>query len=256
MSIATSTENASVLRDFSDNLQDATSFDEAMDVLQHAAAQFGFPLLAYAYLPVARKASGSWLPAKLHTRNFRNRWDRDWTKHGVNDPYLHRCFSGNVPTLWADVQADQHLRPAQRDCQHYISDHVSHFGLTVPIHLQGGQFAFVSVLSESDRDWDRKVLDSKDYLFVVSHYFHNHLTAWAMLPKRTPSSDLTDREIQCLSWAAQGKTAADIGVILDISPETVRVHLKHVHEKLNALNRPHAVAKAAALGLIEIPIYQ
>jgi DNA-binding CsgD family transcriptional regulator len=61
---------------------------------------------------------------------------------------------------------------------------------------------------------------------------------------------LTRREIQCLKWAAAGKTDAVIGEIVQISTPTVRFHLKNAAEKLRVASRSQAVHQAAALGYI------
>ena len=55
---------------------------------------------------------------------------------------------------------------------------------------------------------------------------------------------LSAREIECLSWIAQGKTSGETALILSISESTVAFHLRKASEKLNTVNRTHAVAKA------------
>ena len=62
---------------------------------------------------------------------------------------------------------------------------------------------------------------------------------------------LTNRERECLKWAARGKTNADIAVILNISQSTVRRYIDLARHKLNCLNKTHAVARAIGLGLID-----
>ena len=57
---------------------------------------------------------------------------------------------------------------------------------------------------------------------------------------------LTPREAEVLLWVAQGKTNADVGVILGMSEKTVKVHLGHIFEKLGVETRT-----AAALIAIE-----
>lgn len=62
---------------------------------------------------------------------------------------------------------------------------------------------------------------------------------------------LTQRETECLTWTAVGKTSWEISVILSISESTATFHLRNAGVKLMASNRTHAVAKALHLGLIE-----
>jgi len=47
-----------------------------------------------------------------------------------------------------------------------------------------------------------------------------------------------------LAWVAQGKTDADIGAILRLSPRTVAKHLEHIYERLGVENRLAAAALA------------
>lgn len=61
---------------------------------------------------------------------------------------------------------------------------------------------------------------------------------------------LTGQEIQCLHWASVGKTAEETSLILNISPYTVRQHLKYSIAKLNAANITNAVYKANLLHLL------
>ncbi|HET6971026.1 MAG TPA: helix-turn-helix transcriptional regulator, partial [Phenylobacterium sp.] len=61
---------------------------------------------------------------------------------------------------------------------------------------------------------------------------------------------LTRREIQCLKWAAAGKTDAEIAEIVAISLPTVRFHVANAARKLSAASRTQAVQRAAALGYI------
>lgn len=61
---------------------------------------------------------------------------------------------------------------------------------------------------------------------------------------------LTRREIQCLKWAAAGKTDNMIAELVHISAPTVRFHLKNAAEKLRVIGRAQAVREAAALGYV------
>ena len=59
----------------------------------------------------------------------------------------------------------------------------------------------------------------------------------------SPADDgtrLTHRELEVMSWVAQGKANWAIGKILNLSPGTVRKHLQHVYSKLGVENRTAA----------------
>ena len=61
---------------------------------------------------------------------------------------------------------------------------------------------------------------------------------------------LSRREVDVLSWVAEGKSNANIGDLLCISENTVAKHLKSIHKKLDVKTRQHAVAKAISNNLI------
>ncbi len=63
---------------------------------------------------------------------------------------------------------------------------------------------------------------------------------------------LTDREIEVLKHIAGGNRNRDIAERLFISEETVKVHIKHIMEKLGASDRTQAVAIAVRRGIIQL----
>lgn len=67
---------------------------------------------------------------------------------------------------------------------------------------------------------------------------------------RTPENELSSREMEVLQCLAQGKTTAQISSELFISDNTVKTHVRHILEKLEASNRAEAVSKAIQTGLI------
>ena len=62
---------------------------------------------------------------------------------------------------------------------------------------------------------------------------------------------LSQREIECLTWIARGKSSWGVSIILGISQNTVNFHVKQAMRKLEAPNRVVAVVKAIQSGLIE-----
>lgn len=237
-------------------LEDVPGPDVAMDALQDVVGSIGFSSVDYAYLPVARGLDGAWMPPSMRTRNFPRRWDRDLDRHRQHDPYFHASFRGTEIVDWAEVQnnADQ-LTRKERDCLNYIGDVGFSFGLTVPMHMPGGSFAFISALGDGGgRGWAQQASRSKRAVFLIAHYFNNMMVTRFEHICRSNQDELSQRELECLSWCALGKTIDETAVILGLSMETVRVYLKRAKHKLNAVNCAHAVAKAIYLGVVAGPI--
>ena len=63
--------------------------------------------------------------------------------------------------------------------------------------------------------------------------------------------NLTEREVETLTWAARGKTSSEIAQILGLTKRTVDFHIDNARVKLNTTTRMHAAVKAAAGQLIE-----
>lgn len=68
---------------------------------------------------------------------------------------------------------------------------------------------------------------------------------------KSSKNDLTKRELNCLSWIADGKTNGEIARSLGLSEHVVVLYLASAIGKLGAANRTHAVAKAIRLGLLD-----
>jgi DNA-binding NarL/FixJ family response regulator len=62
---------------------------------------------------------------------------------------------------------------------------------------------------------------------------------------------LNDREVECLTWSARGKTSPEIAAILSITKRTVNFHIENACRKLNVATRTEAVVKAASGRLID-----
>ena len=62
---------------------------------------------------------------------------------------------------------------------------------------------------------------------------------------------LNEREVETLTWAARGKTSAEIAQILGLTKRTIDFHIDNARTKLCAATRTEAVIKAATGRLIE-----
>ena len=74
----------------------------------------------------------------------------------------------------------------------------------------------------------------------------------AHLAEHMGEEALTARELEVLQQVARGNRNRDIGERLFISEETVKVHIKHIMEKLGASDRTQAVAIAVRRGILRL----
>jgi DNA-binding NarL/FixJ family response regulator len=74
----------------------------------------------------------------------------------------------------------------------------------------------------------------------------------AQLAEHMADESLTAREVEVLKQVADGNRNRDIAEHLFISEETVKVHVKHIMDKLGAKDRTQAISIAVRRGIIEL----
>ena len=74
----------------------------------------------------------------------------------------------------------------------------------------------------------------------------------AQLAEHMADEDLTTREVEVLRQLVGGHRNRDIAERLFISEETVKVHIKHIMEKLGAKDRTQAVAIGVRRGIVQL----
>lgn len=92
----------------------------------------------------------------------------------------------------------------------------------------------------------------EDLLRLLTPHLYFALAKIGDFERAPGRSLLTKREAEILEWICIGKSNSEIGMILGISPWTVKIHVSRTIEKLNASNRSHAIAIAMHQGLIEV----
>jgi transcriptional regulator EpsA len=92
--------------------------------------------------------------------------------------------------------------------------------------------------------------------FVASAFIRTHLDA-KPIDTTAPFSSclLTTRQTEILCWVQQGKSNAEIGDILSVSPLTIKNHVQKILRKLNVQNRTQAAAKGLSLNIVTQQIY-
>ncbi|MEN3975607.1 LuxR C-terminal-related transcriptional regulator [Emcibacter sp. SYSU 3D8] len=188
-------------------------------------------------------------------------WDKEAIDEWVDQNYTlispttHACRFQHLPFFWqADhpFPQEQALEPIQRKVLDWQVAQGIHGAIIVPTHLSRGRVGSVSWLNR-DQDLDIEPIwreHRRTLLLAALQFMQLADTARGIDAPETGFIYLTSREIECLTWAARGKTDQEIGVILAISPSTARFHIDNATQKLNAVTRTQAVAKAAQLGII------
>ncbi|MCB1391115.1 MAG: autoinducer binding domain-containing protein [Rhodobacteraceae bacterium] len=104
--------------------------------------------------------------------------------------------------------------------------------------------ALIAPPSMPQSDLDSILDEWRDVVFTVAAVAHRCLSALPYLP---PGRRLTHRQREVMEWVAEGKTTADIALIMGITPPTVEKHLRLARETLGVETTPHALVKATFL---------
>lgn len=127
--------------------------------------------------------------------------------------------------------------------------------IAVPVHLPFGQIGAVS-FNPLDKDKTDLAEEFRLYSDAFGLYARTFIATYVQVMGSTqalpPESRLSKREVECLRWAAIGKTDLEISMIMSRSRATVRFHIHNAATKLNAVNRSQTVFKAAQLGYISL----
>ena len=182
--------------------------------------------------------------------NFPSKWIQRYEEQDYSsiDPTVKHCISSNTPICWYDFYSHKDTLVTN------FFNEASQFGLlggvSIGFRINSGEVGILSlskkeILREEDSSYCLAVM----YMSSLQPYIHNALKI--ILSKENEKDlYLTKRELECLSWIAEGKTSCEISSILKISENTVIFHIKNIIEKLEVSNRTQAISKAILLGLI------
>ena len=220
--------------------------------LVETAAKFGFTSIFAGRVPAVHPPlSPEAVAGNVLVSTMPKDWSLRYLERGYlfRDPIVQLLRSKWYPFTWAHA----YDLGAERADVEMIRGEASEFGLregyVVPIGLLGGvQLAFSFGANSMDV--------SPDELGTLA--FATNIAAGQLLELTASRSNkgearlalVTARERDCLAWAAEGKTDWEIAAILGISVSTVRKHLASTREKLEAVNKYHAVALGIRSGLL------
>lgn len=151
-------------------------------------------------------------------------------------PVVIHAHTTDKPFLMSEVRIAKHCSEEQW-WDLFPSYFRGFVGLVVPVHYNG-RLAWYTAYAGAHPDLSPRVVA------LMSCASHAGYDCFRQLldPKRN-DGPLTEREGECLQLVAQGKTDAEIGTILKISPRTVRFHVGNAKSKLGVTTRIQAIAK-------------
>ncbi len=234
-----------VFQNFVDRLNESHDAEAFQTAMSDAAAAFDLPCFAYLSMPRDRKA----LAALISTYPVR------WTDHYLQehyerfDPVVGLAHNQTEPFEWGLGADGFNMSPAQAR----LFDEASQFGIrcgfTVPIRNGHGPIAAVTFASDERRPaFQRTIQANRRVLQLMAISLHAHARRKLQADLVVNGVRFSPRELECLRWTANGKSAWETAQILKIAERTVVFHIENAKRKLGVRTRYQAIAM---LGLVK-----
>ncbi len=166
------------------------------------------------------------------------------------DPVMQQLMKSSVPfiydqKLYADAGAG--------DAWETQAPYGYCTGIAVGLHLPKRRHFLIGVdrpkrLPRGEAQLTRMIADLQ--LLAVHAQFAAQRIFDDDLADEKPRPHLTDRELECLKWTMDGKSAYVIGKLLSISGSAVNFHLQNAMRKMDVASKHQAVLRCVLLGIL------
>ncbi|MFN4135328.1 MAG: LuxR C-terminal-related transcriptional regulator [Novosphingobium sp.] len=237
--------------------QDVRRAAEALHAIAMAAGMRAAPAHDIADKRTPVDADGNILARDVFGWNDEKVWWRN-SRIALDSPLTSACRFESEP-FWVNANGFHTRQPNHYltaiDLTNFEARAMTRAAIVVPVHLPFGQIGAVSFnpLDPDLTELDDVFLEHGDAFGIYARTFiASYVHAMGSVQALPPGSRLSKREVECLRWAAIGKTDLEISMIMGRSRATVRFHIHNASMKLNAVNRSQTVFKAAQLGYISL----
>jgi LuxR family quorum sensing-dependent transcriptional regulator len=231
--------------EFIDRLDRLSTIGAVMEATERVLGRYGFTQFSFSGVPNnSDSMPGIVMAHRIPAELFKLYVDR---RYADIDPCMQHLRRTTEPFRWLDVSHNSEREPKEAELAALVADFGLSQGFFVPIPSPAGTFGNVW-MAGSKPELRR---ETKAALHLIALYAFDQVHRLVgSLPCQRPQ--LTSREREVLVWAAQGKSAWEIGEILGIAKRTVDAHTQSASRKLGAANRTHAVAIALRERMISI----
>ena len=182
-------------------------------------------------------------PSKSYIPNFLGQIPADMINLILRDDKIKRhCLNESKPINYRKLLVGtEWVKPSMAESNLFIGKQVE---LVVPINGFANEFACL-IFAIPEQVVQPKMLEKIGWYwlilstFIYSKYRENIKQNKVRISKR---------ELECIRWAAEGKTSWEISQLLTISQRTVDFHLANCITKTDSVNRQQAIVKCVLNG--------
>jgi LuxR family quorum sensing-dependent transcriptional regulator len=218
-----------------DSMKRAPAPETVLDIFDKTLADLGADYFGIHFLPRPEDRLDDMSIVCKVPPDWRRLYDEgNFCQH---DPSIRYSRHTVLPFDWASSPYNRETEPLAKEVMDRARDFNVHKGVVVPIPSPCGVVGGVWI---GGPDFDDREIFRPILQLLGLHVFHRleHLSG----RRFERVAGLTEREREVMAWAAEGKTAWEIGCILGISHRTVETYFYHACKKLGASNRIQAVA--------------
>lgn len=221
-------------------------------LMARAVEELGFDRYAYCALTGHDQYIAGNNPAPVVALNYPVAWTDFYFEHNYQtvDPVVLYAAELDRPFLWDWLSSACKLDRAQHTIMHQAREAGLMDGVGVPLHGAQGNVCLVTFATGEVHPCPAVELRTLGVLATQFHAAYSDVGR-SDIDRRVVAA-LSKRERECLEWIALGKTSWDVGMILNISENTVNFHIKNAFKKLDTNNRTTAVVKAIRYGFIKL----
>jgi len=203
------------------------SEEQLSSLLESISLELGFAFFALTHHVDIRQAPQPAIRLATYPAEWVDFFDRQ--RLGPSDPVHRASHLTSVGFAWSEVPAMIPLSRRDRDILDRAQLAGIGDGFTIPAHVPGESYGSCSFATRRGEPIEPDALPRAQ--LVGAFAFEAARRLWKIRAVDKPVPGLTDRQRDCLLWAARGKSDWEIGRILGISHETVIQHLKQARER-------------------------
>lgn len=225
----------------------ATSASDLLSLLVTFGQKLGFGRVT-AYTTMRQPATARWDVQFVH--NYPESWQQQCRNEELiaRDPIIKHASSSNLPLVW-DKQYFE--KSGCRDLWDFYKNAGFDSGINISMRDRSGNGYRIGLSSSEALPPDPRAISALVADVQLFGAYAQAAMARIWLPQREQGPRaLTGRELECLKWTSEGKTAWELGQILGISERTANFHLTNATQKLGCSNKFAAVIEAFRSGLL------
>lgn len=232
---------------FVDNARLAKNEDDLLAALMRCCGDMGVRYFALSHHVDFSKPG----LAGLRLHNYPAAWQNwfDENRLGASDPVHRASHVSSIGFPWSAVPRMIKLTPADQSVLSQAHLIGIGDGFTVPAHVPGEVNGSCSFAMDRGEPFPAELRYVAQLIGGFSFEAARRIGRIRDI-LADPCRTLTDRQRECVLWAARGKTDFEISVILEISQDTVIQHLKHARERYGVQKRALLAVRALFDGLI------